>query len=157
MALWDRISRVLASFRQERLGDRELVGIQGEEYATEIIESVNPQCHIANAVVPSANGRYCETDHVVLVAGTVFIVEVKNFKGRLVWEDASERGLMHWKAGNYGETILPKPAKNPLGQAQTSTRRLRAVVEPFCSTPRCVSFHVAPAPQCNAFQRDERK
>ncbi|MBV9082687.1 MAG: hypothetical protein JOZ62_08435 [Acidobacteriaceae bacterium] len=56
MALWDRISRVLASFRQEQLGERELVGIQGEEYATEVIAGVNPQCHIPNAVVPSANG-----------------------------------------------------------------------------------------------------
>jgi hypothetical protein len=85
MALWDRISRVLASFRQEQLGQRELVGIQGEEYATEIIAGVNPQCHIANAVVSSANGRDRETDNVVLVGGTVFIVEVKNYKGRLAY------------------------------------------------------------------------
>ena len=107
MALWDRISRVLASFRQKQLDERELVGIQGEEYATEIIAGVNPQCHIANAVVPSANGRYCETDHVVLVGGTVFIVEVKNYKGRLVWEDAGERGLMHWKPGTTARPFFP--------------------------------------------------
>ena len=132
MALWDRLSRVLASFRQERLGERELVGIQGEEYATDVIARLNPQCHIPNAVVPSANGRYCETDHVVLVGGTVFIVEVKNFKGRLVWEDASERGLMHWKAGNYGETILPKPAKNPLAQARSYIRPAKAYLSTRC-------------------------
>lgn len=126
IALWHRISRVLASFRQEQLDERELVGIQGEEYATEIIAGVNPQCHIANAVVPSANGRYCETDHVVLVGGTVFIVEVKNYKGRLVWEDAGERGLMHWKTGNYGETILPKPARNPIAQARSYIRPAKA-------------------------------
>ncbi|MBV8905875.1 MAG: NERD domain-containing protein [Acidobacteriia bacterium] len=117
MALWDRISRVLASFRREQLGERELVGIQGEEYATEVIAGVNPQCHIPNAVVPSANGGYCETDRLVLVGGTIFVVEVKNYKGRIVWEDASERRLMQWKIGHYGETILPKPAKNPLAQA----------------------------------------
>jgi hypothetical protein len=132
MALWDRISRVLASFRQERLDERELVGIQAEEYATEIIASVNPQCHIVNAVVPSANGSYCETDHVVHIGGTIFIVEVKNYKGRLVWEDSTERGLMHWKTGNYGETILPKPAKNPLVQARTYIWPAKAYLSATC-------------------------
>ena len=110
---------MLSSFRQERLDERTLVGVQGEEYATEVIASTNPQCHVPNAIVPSTHpgGRVRETDHLVLVGGTVFVVEVKNYKGLLVWEDASRGGLLQIKTGRYGETIAPKKAKNPLAQA----------------------------------------
>lgn len=54
MALWDRVSRVLSSFRQERLEERILVGVEGEEHAAEIIANANPQCHVPNAIVPLA-------------------------------------------------------------------------------------------------------
>ncbi len=90
MALWDRVSRLFSTLSQERLDERVLVGVQGE--ATEGIASVNPQCHVPNPIVLSAqpNGRVRETDPVVLVGGTVFVVEVKNYKGRLVWEDSTQ-------------------------------------------------------------------
>ncbi len=121
MALWDRVSRLLSSFKQERLDERMLVGVQGEEYATEVIAGTNPQCHVPNAIVPSTHpgGRVRETDHVVLVGGTVFVVEVKNYKGRLIWEDFNQDGLVQIKIGRYGESIEPKKAKNPLVQARS--------------------------------------
>ena len=68
----------------------------------------------------------------MLVGGTIFVVEVKNYKGRLVWEDAGERRLMPWKIGHYGETILPKPAKNPLAQARSYIRPAKAYLSATC-------------------------
>jgi hypothetical protein len=47
-------------------------------------------------------------------------------------EHASERGLMHWKIGNYGETILPKPAKNSLAQAPSYIRPVKAYLSATC-------------------------
>ena len=109
MALWDRVSRLFSTLSQERLDERVLVGVQ------EVIASMNPQCHVPNPIVPSAqpNGRVRETDHVMLVGGTVFVVEVKNYKGRMVWEDSTHHRLLQMKTGRYGESIEPKKPRIP--------------------------------------------
>jgi Holliday junction resolvase-like predicted endonuclease len=66
-----------------------------------------------------SGGRVHEIDHVVLVGGTIFIVEVKNYKGRLVWEDSTRNGLLQIKTGRYGEAVEAKESKKPrlTGQA----------------------------------------
>ena len=68
----------------------------------------------------------------MLVGGTIFVVQVKNYKGRLVWEDTSERRRMQWKIGHYGETILPKPATNPVAQARSYIRPAKAYLSATC-------------------------
>ncbi len=120
MALWDRVSRLLSNFSQQQLDPRILAGVQGEEYATQIIRSTNPHCHVPNAIAPSlhSGGRICETDHVVLSEGTIFVVEVKNYKGRLVRADDKGSYLIQIKTGRYGESIEPKRLKNPARQAR---------------------------------------
>ena len=120
MALWDRVSRLLSNFSQQQLDPRILAGVQGEEYATEIIRSTNPHCHVPNAIAPSVRpgGWVCETDHIVLSEGTIFVVEVKNYKGRLLWADDKRSNLLQIKSGRYGESIAPKILKNPALQAR---------------------------------------
>lgn len=120
MALWDRLFRLLSNFGQQQLDPRILAGVQGEEYATEIIRSTNPHCHVPNAIAPSVHpgGWVCETDHIVLSEGTIFVVEVKNYKGRLLWADDKRSNLLQIKSGRYGESIAPKRLKNPAHQAR---------------------------------------
>jgi hypothetical protein len=106
-------------------------------------------CGCESAMLHSqGSGSVCErsllrTDHAVLVGGTIFIVEIKNYNGRLVWEDAGERGLVHWKTGNYGETTLPKPAKNPLTQARSYIRSAKAYFSATCDR-RFANVHMEP-------------
>jgi hypothetical protein len=119
MALWDRVTRLMASFAQNRMDERTLVGVLGEEHATEIIQNLNPPSHVTNAVIPARSGyRPCETDHIVYLGGTVFVVEVKNYKGKLTWADTARKNLLQSKTGRYGEFIEPKLCKNPVLQAR---------------------------------------
>lgn len=152
MALWDRVSRMISTFSQERLDERVLVGVEGEEHATEIIASANPQCHIPNAIVPSLHpgGRVHETDHVVLIGGTVFIVEVKNYKGRVVWENSTHIGLLQVKTGRHGESTEPKKAKNPVLQAQGYIFSAKEYLARVCD-PRFARLRMEPV---GAFTRN---
>lgn len=103
MALWS-VSRLLSSFGRERLEERILVGVEGEEYATEIIASTNPQCLVPNGIVPSlhSGGGVHESGHLMMIGGTVFVVEVKNYEGHLVWEDSTRNGLLQCKTARHG-------------------------------------------------------
>jgi Nuclease-related domain len=116
------------------------VGVEGEEYATEIIASLNPQCHVPNAIVPSMHpdGRVHEIDHVVLVGGTIFIVEVKNYKGWLIWEDSTRNGLLQIKTGRYGEAVEPKKARNPVLQAKRVSTLRKNIWLVFATRGSCV-------------------
>ncbi len=122
MPLWDRIARLFEEDATPgRLSERVRTGLLGEEHATDIIGRTQPPFHRANVIVPGEgdSGRVQETDHVVLWGGTVFVVEVKNYKGALHWAEESKSALLQYKTGRYGETVAPKPARNPLAQAKS--------------------------------------
>ena len=50
---------------------------------------------------------------------------------------------MHWKTGNYGETIVPKPARNPLAQARSYIRPAKAYLSAMCDR-RFTNVHMEP-------------
>src|SRR5664279_5156876 len=115
MSLWNRVSRLMATLDQNRMDERTHFGVLGEEHATEIIQNLDPVSHVPNAVIPAQPGhRHRETDHVVYWGGTVFVVEVKNYKGKLIWADAAHEALLHLKTGRF----KPKEFKNPMRQAR---------------------------------------
>ncbi len=120
----------------------------GENFATEVIQASQPQLHLSSVIVPSDRdqGRVRETDHLVLWAGTVFIVEIKNYTGTLRWAGDGSSELIQMKVGNYGEAIPPKPARNPEKQARDFVRVVKKCLATYvdkrfeCLTNRVGSY-----------------
>jgi hypothetical protein len=90
-----------------------------------------------------SGGCVHEIDHVVLVGGTIFIVEVKNYKGRLVWEDSTRNGLLQIKTGRYGEAVEAKESKKPRLTGQTYIYPAKEYLARVCD-PRFARLRMEP-------------
>ena len=83
MSLVKRFIRYFQTNRASELEMRDLVGIAGEHYASQFLDPTVVAAYVANPVLPHPNNgqKYLETDLLVYAAGTLFCVEVKNYRG----------------------------------------------------------------------------
>lgn len=96
---------------------RAAAGRYGEEVSAAVIRSVlRPDDTLLNNVTVSFEGRRAELDNVVVNKYGVFIIEAKNYSGRLIGgeDDFSWRKLHTSRAGK----TYVKEVKNPLRQVK---------------------------------------
>ena len=108
-------------------------GRKGEQYATEVIQSVlREDDHLLTNVEISYKDRPAELDNVIVNQYGVFIIEVKNYNGTLEGEeDDYEWTKYHTTdAGNtYSKTV-----KNPIKQVKRQVYLLAKYLETYSST-----------------------
>lgn len=99
---------------------KKAAGRKGERIATGIISGVlRDDDYLFTNVEISYDGKRTELDNVVVNSCGVFIIEVKNYKGRLYGaEDDYE--WQKFKDDGYGNTF-EKNVKNPIKQVQRQT------------------------------------
>ena len=105
-------------------------GRLGEEYASGLIESVlRSGDRLFTNVTVTYDGRETELDNLVVNQNGVFIIEVKNYKGRLVGgEDDFEWDKYSVSGG--GNTYVKK-VKNPIKQVKRQEYLLAKCLESF--------------------------
>ena len=92
-------------------------GQNGEHFATAIIRSVlhEGDCLLTNVSI-SYDGKPAELDNVIINPFGVFIIEVKNYKGRL-YGNEDDYTWEKYKDDGYGNTF-EKEVKNPIKQVK---------------------------------------
>ena len=108
------------------------VGRQGERIATSIIQRVlrEDDCLFTNVSV-SFDGKPAELDNVIVNKYGVFIIEVKNYKGRLYGSE-DDYEWKKYKDDDYGNTF-EKDVKNPIKQVNRQTYILAKFLEYYGS------------------------
>lgn len=92
-------------------------GYRGEKIATEFIKEVlHEGDYLFTNVVISYNGRPAELDNVVVNKYGVFIIEVKNYRGKLCGAE-DDYIWIKYKDDGYGNTFV-KEVKNPIKQVK---------------------------------------
>jgi hypothetical protein len=83
MSLVKRFIRLFQANSRRELQMRDLVGIVGEQYASQFLDPTAVAAYVANPVLPHPNNaqKYLETDLLVYAAGTLFCVEIKTYRG----------------------------------------------------------------------------
>jgi hypothetical protein len=103
-------------------------GRRGEIIATDIIKGVlREEDYLLTNVSISCDGRPAELDNVVVNKYGVFIIEVKNYKGRLYGEEDDYTWEKH-KDDGYGNTF-EKEVKNPIKQVKRQVYILAKYLE----------------------------
>jgi hypothetical protein len=128
-------------------GDRvEICGATGEERALNVLSGMPPEFTIYNQIkLPCRSARtgYREADYIVVGSNGVFIVENKDYRGRLVGDGFARKWIQH-KVGRGG-TPYSSEATNPVHQVQAYVRLLgdifreqsiRAWITPIVSLSR---------------------
>lgn len=105
-------------------------GKRGEEYASAYIKKIlNEDDHLINNVCLSIEGKETELDNVVVNRYGVFIIEVKNYVGRLSGSEDDYEWTKYktTDAGNvYGKTV-----KNPIKQVKRQIYILAHVLKAY--------------------------
>lgn len=103
-------------------------GRQGELIASNIIRQVlRDGDYLFTNVTVSFEGKRTELDNVVVNKYGVFIIEVKNYKGRL-YGNEDDYEWEKYKADGYGN-IFEKNVKNPIRQVKRQTYILAKYLE----------------------------
>ena len=103
-------------------------GHRGEIIATDIIKRVLREGdYLLTNVSISYDGRPAELDNVVVNKYGVFIIEVKNYKGRLYGEE-NDYTWKKYKDDGYGNTF-EKEVKNPIRQVKRQVYILAKYLE----------------------------
>ena len=104
--------------RASELETRDLVGIAGEKYASQFLDPAAVAAFVANPVLPHPNNgrKYLETDLLVYAAGTLFCVEIKNYRGVISHALGEPGQIVQQKIGRYGEAIPAKLLSTPSGE-----------------------------------------
>jgi hypothetical protein len=120
MSLVKRFIRLFQTNRASELEARDLAGIAGEQYAAKFLDRTVVAAYVANPMLPHPNNgqKYLETDLLVYAAGTLFCVEVKNYRGVISHVLGDPTQIVQQKNGRYGEAIPEKFHQNPLRQAK---------------------------------------
>ena len=107
MSLVKRFIRLLQASSVRELQMRDLVGIVGEQYAAQFLDPTVVTAYVANPVLPHPNNgqKYLETDLLVYAAGTLFCVEVKNYRGIRCEDIDPERGRRDTATTSLGRFI----------------------------------------------------
>lgn len=105
-------------------------GRRGEIIAKDLIKGVLREGdYLLSNVSISYDGRPAELDNVVVNKYGVFIIEVKNYKGRLYGED-DDYTWKKYKDDGYGNTF-EKEVKNPIKQVKRQVYILAKFLESF--------------------------
>ena len=105
-------------------------GHRGEIIATDIIKRVLREGdYLLTNVSISYDGRPAELDNVVVNKYGVFIIEVKNYKGRLYGEE-NDYTWKKYKDDGYGNTF-EKEVKNPIRQVKRQVYILAKYLESY--------------------------
>ncbi len=105
-------------------------GHRGEIIATDIIKRVLCEGdYLLTNVSISYDGRPAELDNVVVNNYGVFIIEVKNYKGRLYGSE-DDYAWKKYKDDGYGNTFV-KEVKNPIKQVKRQVYILAKYLECF--------------------------
>ena len=105
-------------------------GRRGEIIATDIIKRVLREGdYLLTNVSISYDGRPAELDNVVVNKYGVFIIEVKNYKGRLYGEE-DDYIWKKYKDDGYGNTF-EKEVKNPIKQVKRQVYILAKYLESY--------------------------
>lgn len=100
--------------------DEKRYGRQGERTATNVIQQILRKDDYLFTNVPiSYNGKNTELDNVIVNKYGVFIIEVKNYKGRLYGSE-DDYEWQKYKDDRYGNTFV-KNVKNPIKQVKRQT------------------------------------
>ncbi len=95
-------------------------GRSGERYATNIIQQVlTEDDSLFTNVNVAYNDQITELDNVIVNKYGVFIIEVKNYKGRL-YGNEDDYEWIKYKSDGYGNTF-EKTVKNPIKQVKRQT------------------------------------
>ena len=120
MSLVRRIKRYFQAERAPQLAMVDRVGIGGEQYAGQFLTPPLVVKRIANPVLSHPDGvHFFESDFLVYAAGTLFCLEIKNYRGAIYYADGDQAQIIQQKVGRYGEEIPPKLHRNPLRQAKS--------------------------------------
>ena len=105
-------------------------GQNGEHLATAIIRSVlhEGDCLLTNVSI-SDDGKPAELDNVIINPFGVFIIEVKNYKGRL-YGNEDDYTWEKYKDDGYGNTF-EKEVKNPIKQVKRQVYILARTLNGF--------------------------
>ncbi len=114
---------ILAAIRAKRvfslrkLTESDIAGVEGEKLASDMIKAVlNDGDRFFSNLVVNYNGKRAELDNVIVNCNGIFIIEVKNYSGRLVGNaDDYEWSKFHESAAGI---TYEKIVKNPIKQVK---------------------------------------
>lgn len=145
MSIIDRLLRSIDAMSQVELDGVDRGGMLGEQYAESIIDDGQQACYIRNPLIPhpTRRGTFLETDFLVYVQGSLYCVEVKNYRGRVYYPAHYrtifvERGwfifkrhvpqvicdgydyskMVQQKMGHRGEGPITREMPNPIHKTQ---------------------------------------
>lgn len=87
MSILNTFLRAVETMSTVELDGRSKGGMMGEQYADYFIANGQNESYIRNPIIPHPRKKniYFETDAVVYIYGTIFCVEIKNYKGRVYY------------------------------------------------------------------------
>lgn len=87
MSMMDRLLRAIDAMANEETDGVERGGRLGEQYAESIIDDGQDGCLVRNPMIPHPRkpGLFLETDFLVYRQGSMYCVEVKNYRGRVYY------------------------------------------------------------------------
>jgi Nuclease-related domain. len=87
MSMMQRLVRAFETASNVELSDKDKGGMWGEQYAEYIIDDENNGCYIRNPIIPHPKkpGIFFETDFLVYMQGTLYCVEIKNYRGKVYY------------------------------------------------------------------------
>ena len=126
MSLLRRVSRALETLSRPQLDERMLFGVQGEDYASKVLEEQAILSRVTNPIIPPSHGRTraLESDFLVYTQGALFCIEIKHYKGKISYASGAPNAqhppaLLQEKTGKYGERFAPITHPNPLKKTRT--------------------------------------
>ena len=90
MSMMNRLVRAFDALSRIENDAQTRGGMQGEDYAESILES-GQDLSVRNPIIPHPNrrGYYLETDFLVYSRGTLYAVEIKNYRGKVYYPTRS--------------------------------------------------------------------
>jgi hypothetical protein len=145
MSILRRIKRYVRAQRIPELSTMDRVGMGGEQYADQFLVHPLVLSRIANPVLPhpSVPNLFLESDFLVYAAGTLFCLEIKNYKGIIYYPNADKAQIVQQKIGRYGENIPAKWHRNPLHQVTGFIFRLKQYLGAHVD-PRFAGLYIVP-------------
>ena len=87
MSLMDRLFRSIDTLSQVELDNVDRGGMLGEAYAETVIDDGQQGSYIRNPMIPhpTRRGLFLETDFLVYMQGSLYCVEIKNYRGQVYY------------------------------------------------------------------------
>ena len=126
-ALWYSTTKQRPSIFED---PQKRAGREGEYVATNVIKSaLRADDYLLTNVSISYDGQRTELDKVIVNKYGVFIIEVKNYKGKLHGKE-EDYEWEKWKKDGYGNVFV-KEVKNPIQQVERQIRILNRYLDHF--------------------------